>query len=105
QRYGLLRTTSVAGPVFTFQPSGTYALSAGTSFTLSATVAGGNGVAYQWRKNNVAIANATAPTLTLSSVQAADAGSYAVAVLHSGGTLVSTAATVSVTATAPVLNS
>jgi pectate lyase len=51
---------------------------------------------YQWLKNGVAIAGATAETLTLKSVTNADAGSYTVQVTNAGGSTLSNAATLAI---------
>lgn len=55
----------------------------GASFTV---VAGGTGtLAFQWSINNVPILGATSSTLTIGSVQEADAGSYTVTVTNTLG--------------------
>ncbi len=65
-------------PTITSQPvaQGVCVGSAAT-FTVSAT---GGSLNYQWRKNGTSIPGATASTLTIAPVSAADAGSYGVVV-------------------------
>ncbi|MBI5434333.1 MAG: hypothetical protein HZA52_15980, partial [Planctomycetes bacterium] len=53
-----------------------------------ATTAGGTGpFTYQWKKDGVALSGETASSLSLSNVQASDAGSYSVLVTGACGTL------------------
>jgi sugar lactone lactonase YvrE len=52
----------------------------------------GTGITYQWLKNDVAIAGATASTYTIASAQANDAGSYTVRVTGGSGNVVSSPA-------------
>lgn len=59
-------------------------LVAGAQITLKVT-AGGANLKYLWNKNNVAIAGATGPTLTLNPLTVANAGTYSVMVMNSGG--------------------
>jgi fibronectin type 3 domain-containing protein len=69
---------------------------AGGSVTFSAAAAGTAPLTYQWRKAGVALAEATAPTLTLDPLSTADAGSYDVVVTNPVGTAVSGPATLDV---------
>ncbi len=52
---------------------------------------------YQWYRNNSAIDGATGASLSLRNVQAADAGSYTVAITSGPRRLTSTAAALTVT--------
>lgn len=81
-------------PVLRIQPAG-HTSPAGGRVVL-ATVATGIGLAYQWRKDGVAIAGATGPSLVLDPVAAADAGVYTVVVSNPAGSLVSSAAVLTV---------
>ena len=65
---------------------------------LSLTVAPGGSApfAYQWRKGGVAIAGATAATLTLTTIQAADAGVYDVVITNAAGSITSNGVTVTI---------
>jgi outer membrane protein assembly factor BamB len=79
-------------PIAANVPAGT-----ATSFAIAASVAGG-GVTYQWRVNKLPIAGATNATLSVPSAQSSDIGSYNVLVTGPGGSVVSTAAALTVTA-------
>jgi len=96
-------------PVIAAQPQSLIALMGGTA-TFSVAVNNSPGLGYQWFKDGVAIAGATAPSLTINNVQAADIGSYAVVVSNGAGNATSDAATLSIAAVAlvnhaPSLNS
>ncbi len=88
-------------PAITTQPVDRTAASGGNaSFVVVAT--GAPAPTYQWIKDGVALAGATAATLTLSNVRTADAGSYSVVVTNAAGTVTSAAAVLTVTVpTAP----
>lgn len=58
----------------------------GSIGTISVTVVSATPVTYQWFKDGNPIAGAQSATLTIQNVQAADAGSYEVAVTNAGGT-------------------
>lgn len=64
-------------------------------------VASGGALAYQWFHNGVALAGATRAALDLAGVSAAQAGSYAVAVTNSRGTVTSRVASLSLVAAPP----
>jgi len=85
-------------PSITRQP-GSQNVAPGATVTFSVTATGEPPLSYQWQKNGQKIDGATGPTLTLSNVQAADAGSYDVVVTSSGGTMNSAAATLTLTLT------
>ncbi len=96
-------------PVIAAQPQSLIALMGGTA-TFSVAVNNSPGLTYQWFKDGVAIAGATASSLTINNVQAADIGSYAVVVSNGAGNATSDAATLSIAAVAlvnhaPSLNS
>ncbi len=68
---------------FTEQPASGDTVCAGTDVAISVTVDGPGPIAYQWKKDGVAIegnASASTATLTLPGVSTADAGSYTVVV-------------------------
>lgn len=78
-------------PVITAQPAArTVELDAAATFSVS--VQDPAGVSYQWRRNGVDLPGATAATLTLAAVRAADQGDYSVVVSTSGGGAVSSVA-------------
>ncbi len=60
---------------FTAQPAA-QAVTPGTSATFTATANSNMPLTYQWRKDGVAISGATAPTFTVSNVQASNLGTY-----------------------------
>ncbi|HEY5078758.1 MAG TPA: immunoglobulin domain-containing protein [Opitutaceae bacterium] len=87
-------------PAITAQP---YYLSSATvgspvSFTVGA--AGIAPLSYQWLKDGVPVAGATAETLTLLHVQAADAGTYSAVVTNPAGSAASTGSVLKVYAEA-----
>ncbi len=71
-------------PVVTSQPTAQSARS-GQSLTLTAATTGTPAPAYQWIKDGAVLPGATNATLTLSPVQFADAGTYAVVVTNAAG--------------------
>jgi hypothetical protein len=88
--------TSNSAPSFTTQPTGR-SVTAGTSVTLTVAVSGSPAPTLQWMKNGSPISGATSTTLSLSSVQAADAGDYTVVATNAAGSVPSTTATLAVT--------
>jgi len=93
---GFTMPAQATPPAITGQPqSQTVATGASASFTVTAT--GTAPLSYQWKFNNSDVAGATSPTLTLSNVQAANAGSYTVVVSNAGGSVTSSSATLTVT--------
>lgn|GEM_PF-639984 len=97
-------TLANAAPVITAQPAPQVAQTGGTvGFSVVAT--GTPAPTYQWRKDGGAISGATGPALALANLTAADAGGYDVVVTNSVGSVTSSLArlTVSATATAPVI--
>ncbi len=104
--YNMLRqsftATGVATLVITTQPTPQSAV-IGATASFSAVASGTSSVSYQWRKAGIDIASATAATLSLTDVQASDAGSYDVVVTNASGSIMSNAVLLSVTASAPVI--
>ena len=83
-------------PVIAVQPAGR-AVNVGQDVTLWVWATGGvPAPTYQWKKGTTAIAGATNATLTLTSVQSADAASYTVVVTTSVSSVTSAAAAVTV---------
>lgn len=98
--------TQPVAPVITTQPRSVSATSGSTvSFTVEAS--GTPSPSYQWLKDGAPVAGATTRTLIYLAVSSANAGTYSVAASNSQGTVVSTGATLTVTApvSAPVLTS
>ena len=100
----ILKSASVAlgnlavltAPVITTQPA-SQSVGAGSTATFTVAATGTAPLAYQWKKDGTAINGATASTLTLADVQAADAGSYTVVVTNTLGSATSDAAVLTVT--------
>ncbi|MCX6951713.1 MAG: hypothetical protein NTV51_05965 [Verrucomicrobia bacterium] len=68
----------------------------GESFTLSIIVTGTAPFTYQWSKDSVPIAGATAATYSRSAAEVADVGAYSVSVANSAGSAVSSGVGLSV---------
>jgi len=95
------KLTVLVPPEIVSQPTNTLAfLGAGASFRVSAT--GSAPLSYQWQFNGTNLANgdtvtgATTPTLSISQVSWAAAGTYSVLVSNSVGAITSTNATLTV---------
>ena len=82
-------------PSISAQPKAQLGLPGGT-VTFAVGASGGQPLSYQWKFNGQNITNGTASTLTLTGVAAANIGSYLVVVSNAGGTLTSSAATLSI---------
>ena len=101
--YDDIRLSTVAtlrAPSITQQPESRSVFS-GDSVTFTATVDGYPTPNLQWMHNGIPITGATMPTLTLSNVQASDAGGYTLVAVNQVGTATSTTATLTVTNTLP----
>ncbi|MGZ5545753.1 MAG: TIGR02597 family protein, partial [Limisphaerales bacterium] len=85
----------VPRPQFALQPASQTVYS-NASVVLSAAVTGIAPLNYQWRKNGVNIANATASSFAISSAQQSDSGTYTIAVTNGFGSSNSINAVVSV---------
>ncbi len=82
-------------PSITTQPTGSI-VTAGAGVSLTVVANGTAPLTYQWRKDGTAVAGATNASLTLNNVQVGDAGTYAVVVANSAGSVISTNATLTV---------
>jgi hypothetical protein len=69
----------------------------GATATFTATATGTGPFGYQWAWNGTNLAGATTTSLTLTNVQASQAGNYSVTVTNPAGTVVSAPATLVVT--------
>ncbi|KDR40934.1 beta-1,3-glucanase family protein [Caballeronia glathei] len=70
----------------------------GQSVTFSISVTGSNPLSYQWTHNGLPVGD-NSPSFLIQQAQASDAGSYAVAVTNSAGTVNSRTATLAVSGT------
>jgi sugar lactone lactonase YvrE len=93
----LITKTSVT-PAIVTQPASQVA-AAGTDVTFGVTATGAPAPTYQWRKDGVNLAGATAASLTLTNVQNADAAAYTVVVTNAVGAVTSAPATLTVLTT------
>ena len=95
-----LTVTAPAQPTISGQPAAmTTRAGSGAFFSVQAS---GVELGYQWRRNGVDIASATQATLFLNNVQSGDAGAYTVVVTNPGGSVTSSAAQLTVSATGTV---
>jgi hypothetical protein len=87
--------TVIVPPTITTQPQNQTATQ-GQSASFSVLASGTAPLGYQWYLNGTALSGDTAAALNLSNVQTTDAGSYTVVVSNSGGSVTSSAATLTV---------
>jgi hypothetical protein len=88
-------TTPVA-PSIVAQPQNE-TVSANSSVTFTVIASGSPAPTYQWQKNGANILGENGTSLGLANVQASDAGTYAVVVSNSAGSVTSNGATLTVT--------
>jgi autotransporter passenger strand-loop-strand repeat protein len=103
------RFSYVAAPTITTQPTAV-TVSAGQPATFTVAAAGTGSLTYQWQKfiggnwvnvstsNTSAFTGATSPTFTITSPQTSDAGTYWVVVTNAGGSVDSSAVSLTVNA-------
>lgn len=96
--------TVTGAPAIVAQPTAqTSAVGGSASFTVSAT--GDAPLSYQWAKDTVDLSGATDATLTLSNIQATDAGSYTVTVSNAVGSVTSSEAALVISGLPPSIAS
>ncbi|WP_332848001.1 DUF3500 domain-containing protein [Massilia sp. S19_KUP03_FR1] len=95
----LTLASSSGVPVIVAQPA-SQSVALGASVTLTVAVRGSGTMAYQWRKNGVTLAGASAVSYTIAIARASDAGSYDVVITNASGSSTSAAAALDVTAAA-----
>lgn len=93
-------TAAAGAPVITAQPAAA-SVSTGDTATLSVTATSATAVAYQWRKDGVALTGATTATLALGPVTSLNAGVYTVVITNASGATTSNAAALAVLAATP----
>ncbi len=91
--------TILAAPVIATPPQ-SISVIIGSNVTFSVVASGAAPLSYQWQLGGVAISGATTASYTISNVQVGAAGSYAVVVTNTIGSVTSSAATLTVTASA-----
>jgi hypothetical protein len=91
----LASLTVLVPPAITTQPSNRTAV-VGTSANFSVTATGTASLGYQWAFDGTNLAGATADTLLLTNVEAAQAGSYAVVITNVAGSVTSLVASLTV---------
>jgi hypothetical protein len=95
---GLYKIAKVGGPGILAQPQGV-TVAPGVPATFAVQANGSGTLSYQWLRDGQAIAGATAASYTLGNPQPADSGAaFRVRVTNAGGSVTSTAATLTVTA-------
>lgn len=75
----------------------------GGSATFSVAASGSAPLAYQWRRDGLALGGANAATLTLTAVQATDAGLYSVVVTNAAGSVTAGPSRLTVAVPPPVV--
>ncbi len=96
-RFVITGGVTTTAPAISTQPQN-QTVTAGANVTFSVQATGTPPPTYQWTRNGANVAGATAATLALNGVQAASAGTYAVVVTNSAGTVTSSNATLVVNA-------
>jgi|GEM_PF-1358566 len=94
---------AAAGPVITQHPVSQYA-AIGDTATLTVVASGNPTPTYQWKKDGFPVVGGTSATLTLSNVQASDAGTYTVVASNLAGTATSAPAVLTVGTKTRVVN-
>lgn len=94
--YKIVYTNSNA-PIITSQPQ-SQTVTAGQHAMFSVAASGAAPLSYQWKKNGANIPGANATTYSITSTSQGDAGQYTVLVSNSYGSVLSSVATLSVTA-------
>lgn len=100
----LTLNNSPVAPAFVTQPASVISL-AGSSVNFNASAAGSAPIFYRWQKNGATIPGATNTTLTLTNVQNADGGSYALMASNSVGTATSSNVTLTIALASTLPNS
>ena len=87
--------TVLVPPAITSQPTNLVVM-AGASASFSVTASGTLPLSYQWQFNGAGVAGATGTSLALTGVQPTNAGSYAVVVTNTAGSVTSAVAVLTV---------
>lgn len=84
----LIAALLAAVPAFA-DTTGDQALGSPVTFSVTVLPVNATNLTYQWKKDGVAIAGATAATYRIPAVAVTDAGSYTVVVANKAGTVLS----------------
>ncbi len=94
----VFKGAAAVAPSITAQPV-SQSVIAGQTATFSVTATGTAPLSYQWRRNGAAVSGATSASYTTSATTSADNGAqFTVAVGNSAGSVISSAATLTVNA-------
>jgi len=93
-------TLTVIDPLLTGQPVNQFT-NAGQTVSFSVTVLGTQPLYYRWRQNGVELTGATSSTLTLTNLQATNAGNYDVVVTNAFGSVTSAVAVLTLNLAVP----
>ena len=96
----VVATLTVIDPLLTSQPMNQFT-NAGQCVSFSVTALGTQPLAYRWRKEGVELAGAMSPTLTLTNLQATNAGNYDVVVSNTFGSVTSAVAVLTLNLAVP----
>ena len=88
-------TATAEAPTVTTQPAGQTVIT-GTSASFSVSATGTSPLAYQWKKNGIAIPGGTSSTYTIAATSLTDSAVFTVVVSNSAGTATSSNATLTV---------
>ncbi|MBI5770411.1 MAG: M36 family metallopeptidase [Verrucomicrobia bacterium] len=99
-QFSVTAVIGAVAPAITTQPIA-QTVTAGSTATFSVVATGTPPPAYQWRKDGTDLTGATSASLTLTNVQATDAGAYTVVVANAAGSVTSNAASLTVTSAGP----
>src|SRR6185295_5647941 len=94
--YKIVYSGGNAAPIITSQPT-SITVAQGNNAVFTVTATGTAPLNYQWSKNGVEINGATSATYTISNASTANAGTYAVVIGNSYGSVSSSDATLTVT--------
>jgi hypothetical protein len=92
---------TIVSPPYVITPPQSQSIGAGSNVTFTVAADGSLPLAYQWLANGTNLPGATAASLTLTNVQAANAGPYSAVVANSYGSVTSDVAMLTVVPSVP----
>ncbi|MBI5766346.1 MAG: choice-of-anchor C family protein [Verrucomicrobia bacterium] len=96
---GIVTVASAGSPSVTLQPL-SKTVAPGARFSLLVSASGSGNLAYQWRKDNVALPGATQNVFEIQGATAVHSGNYTCTITNAAGTVTTAPATIAVTTTA-----